>query len=67
MNSKEFCQLLGVNESTYPKTKSNKQLGNSYDKKGNELYIKVQTAVNENNGFITCDYELKRFKEERTI
>lgn len=29
MNSKEFCELLGIPESTYSKLESNKQQGNA--------------------------------------
>lgn len=40
MNSKEFCSLLGVSQSTYSQIESNKQQGNI------ETILKISKALN---------------------
>lgn len=40
LNSKEFCELLGINESTYSKIESNKQQGNI------DTILKIAKALN---------------------
>ncbi|WP_034440322.1 helix-turn-helix transcriptional regulator [Clostridium ihumii] len=40
MNSKEFCKLLGISQSTYSQIESNKQQGNI------ETILKISKALN---------------------